>query len=111
MFFASNMQPPDTTLERNNHVGKISITELQIALELGASDINTTVQELNLLDDIQITNGGTGPFHGNVLLATRGRGNLPASLVAMSRKPPFNTTVLLNSFFGRQFSSFDDLKV
>lgn len=111
VFFASNVEPPDVTLEINNHVGKISITELQKALASGAPNINITVEELNLSDDVQITNGGTGPFHGNVLLATRGRGNLPPSLVAMNPKPPFNTTVLLNSFFGRQFNSFDDLKV
>jgi len=98
-------------LERNNIIGKISITELQTKLTSNLPNINLTVQELNLADTVQITNGGTGPFKGNLLLATRGRGALPSSLVAVNPKPPFNTTVLLNSFFGRQFNSFNDIKI
>ncbi|KIJ44419.1 hypothetical protein M422DRAFT_168160, partial [Sphaerobolus stellatus SS14] len=108
MFFASSVQAADATLERNNFIGKISITELERDLAAGVQNVNIS---LNLSDTVQITNGGTGPFKGNLLLATRGRGNLPASLVAVNPKPPFNTTVLLNSFFGRQFDSFNDIKI
>ena len=58
-----------------------------------------------------MTNGGTGPFHGSLLLVTSGRGLLPPSLVLVNPHPPYNTTVLLDNFYGRQFNSLNDVKV
>ena len=57
-----------------------------------------------------MTNGGTN-FRSQVLLATSGRGSLPSSLVLVNPNPPFNTTVMLDNFFGRQFNSLNDIKV
>ena len=58
-----------------------------------------------------MTNGGTGPYKSNLLLATSGRGNLPPSLVLVNPKSPNNATVLVDNFFGRQFNSVNDVKV
>ena len=58
-----------------------------------------------------MTNGGTGPYHGDLLLITSGRGDLPPSIVRVNPDPPFNTTVLLDNFLGRQFNSLNDIKV
>lgn len=58
-----------------------------------------------------MTNGGTGPFRGDLLLATSGRGTRPPSIVRVNPSPPHNTTVLLDNYFGRQFNSLDDVKV
>jgi gluconolactonase len=58
-----------------------------------------------------MTNGGTGPLGGSLLLVTNGRGLLPPSLVLVNPHPPYNTTVLLDNFYGRQFNSFNDVKV
>src|SRR6185437_5403513 len=57
-----------------------------------------------------MTNGGTN-FKSQILLITSGRGNLPPSIVLVNPKPPFNTTVLLDNFFGRQFNSLNDIKI
>lgn len=58
-----------------------------------------------------MTNGGTGPYNGSLLLITSGRGNRPSSIVAVHPKSPYNTTVLLNNFYGRQFNSLNDAKI
>jgi gluconolactonase len=58
-----------------------------------------------------MTNGGTGPFGGNLLLINSGRGPLPPSIALVNPNPPHNATVLLDNFFGRQFNSLNDIKV
>ena len=58
-----------------------------------------------------MTNGGTGPYNGSLLLVTNGLGPLPPSVVLVNPKSPNNVTVLLDNFFGRQFDSLDDVKV
>lgn len=58
-----------------------------------------------------MTNGGTGPYRSSLLLITSGRGSLPPSIVIVNPKPPYNATVLLDNFFGRQFNSLNDIKI
>lgn len=58
-----------------------------------------------------MTNGGTGPFRGNLLLVNSGRGNLLPSITAVNPEAPHNATVLLDNFFGRQFNSLNDIKI
>lgn len=57
-----------------------------------------------------MTNGGT-PHNGELMLITSGRGPLPPSLVRVHPAPPYNDTVVLDNFFGRQFNSLNDIKV
>ena len=57
-----------------------------------------------------MTNGGT-PFQKELLLITSGRGDLPPNLVRVNPYPPYNTTVILDNFFGRQFNSLNDIKI
>lgn len=58
-----------------------------------------------------MTNGGTGPYNGSLVLITSGRGSRPPSIVLANPRSPYNSTVLLNNFFGRQFNSLNDAKV
>lgn len=58
-----------------------------------------------------MTNGGTGPFNGNLILINSGRGQLAPSIALVNPHPPNNATVLLNNYYGRQFSSLNDIKV
>ena len=58
-----------------------------------------------------MTNGGTGPLNGSLLLINSGRGPLPPSIVLSDPNPPFTTKVLLDNFFGRQFNSSNDIKI
>ena len=58
-----------------------------------------------------MVNGGTGLYKGNLLFVTSGRALFPPSVVLVNPSPPFNTTVLLDNFYGRQFNSLNDIKV
>ncbi|KAH9480025.1 Lactonohydrolase oryL [Psilocybe cubensis] len=87
------------------------MTMVDISLERKATDINIPFTTLSLPETVQVTNGGTGPFKGSLLFATRGRQNLPPALVLVNPTAPNNATVLLDNFFGRQFNSMNDLKI
>ncbi|KIJ16257.1 hypothetical protein PAXINDRAFT_114080 [Paxillus involutus ATCC 200175] len=95
----------------NSVVGMINMTEVDMSLTSTAGDINVQVQTLNLSDTVQMVNGGTGPYKGNLLFVTSGRALLPPSIVVVNPSPPYNVTVLLDNFFGRQFNSLNDIKV
>ncbi|PPQ81856.1 hypothetical protein CVT25_013456 [Psilocybe cyanescens] len=111
LFFASVVLPPESSMTHNNRVSKINMTVVERALANKVADINVPFTTLSLPETVQITNGGTGPFRGSLLLTTRGRANLPSALVLVNPKAPNNATVLLDNFFGRQFNSMNDLKI
>jgi gluconolactonase len=58
-----------------------------------------------------MVNGGTGPLKGSLVFLTSGRGLLPPSLALVNPIPPYNTTIILDNFFGRQFNSLNDIKI
>ena len=58
-----------------------------------------------------MTNGGTGPFHGNLILVNSGRGQLPPNIALVNPVSPNNITVILDNYFGRQFNSLNDVKI
>jgi gluconolactonase len=58
-----------------------------------------------------MVNGGTGPYKGDLLFVTSGRALLPPSIVRVNPRPPYNATVLLDNFLGRQFNSLNDVKI
>jgi len=118
VFFASNDGGPlgNSGLNSNNEVGKISMQAVDAAFAtLKPGDTGKSFQipivELALPNTIQMTNGGTGPYKGSLVLITSGRGPLPPSIALVDPKAPHNTTVLLNNFFGRQFNSLNDIKI
>ncbi|KAJ8582415.1 calcium-dependent phosphotriesterase [Rhizopogon salebrosus TDB-379] len=95
----------------NSVVSMINMTEVDMALASTTGNVNVQVQTINLPDTVQMANGGTGPYKGNLLFVTSGRALLPPSIVLVNPNPPHNTTVLLDNFLGRQFNSLDDVKV
>ncbi|KAG1834670.1 calcium-dependent phosphotriesterase [Suillus subalutaceus] len=95
----------------NSVVSMINMTEVDVALASTTGDVNIQVQTLNLSDDVQMANGGTGPYKGDLLFVTSGRALLPPSVVRVNPSPPYNTTVILDNFLGRQFNSLDDIKI
>ncbi|CAL1710465.1 unnamed protein product [Somion occarium] len=115
VFFASNDGGPlgMSDIDHNNQVSKVSLKDVSAAIARvsGHADVNVTVTKLDLPDTVQMTNGGTGPFRSSLLLINSGRGPLPPSLTLVNPKPPFNTTLLLDNFFGRQFNSLNDVKI
>ncbi|KAI0367310.1 D-lactonohydrolase-like protein [Pilatotrama ljubarskyi] len=116
VFFASNDGGAlgRSDIDHNNQISKISLREVAAAIRtVGRSTaaVNVSVTKLDLPDTIQMTNGGTGPFFGNLVLVNSGRGSLPPSVALVNPAPPHNTTVLLDNFFGRQFNSLNDVKI
>jgi len=114
--FTSNAGGPlgRSDLNNNNQVSKISLKEVAEAIQRagsGVKDVNVTLTKLDLPDTVQMTNGGTGPLRGSLLLANSGRGSLPPSLTLANPEPPYNATVLLDNYFGRQFNSLNDVKI
>ncbi|KAF8841515.1 hypothetical protein BDN67DRAFT_1010587 [Paxillus ammoniavirescens] len=65
------------------------MTEVDTALASATGDVNVQIQALNLSGTVQ-----TRP-----------------SIVLVNPSLPYNTTVLLENFFGRQFNSLNDIKV
>ncbi|KAK0458886.1 calcium-dependent phosphotriesterase [Desarmillaria tabescens] len=115
MFFASNDGGSlgMSDLYHNNVYGKISLSAAEDALEANPDGgvVNVPVTELALPEEIQMTNGGTGPYKGSLLLITSGRGTRAPSIALVNPREPHNVTVLLDNFFGRQFNSLNDIKV
>ncbi|TFK32977.1 calcium-dependent phosphotriesterase [Crucibulum laeve] len=111
VFFTSS---PNISVNLNNQIGKISLTDVEKALLVASKDsvINVPVTALDIPDNtVQMANGGTGPYKGSLVIVTVGRGPRPPSVVLVNPESPHNTTVLLDNFFGRQFNSLDDVKV
>jgi len=105
LFFCSNDGSPlgMSDIDHNNQVGMVNLKQAR-------SGGNVTVTKVPLSDDIQMTNGGTN-FRGQLLLINSGRGDLPPSVALVNPKAPFNSTILLDNFFGRQFNSLNDAKI
>lgn len=58
-----------------------------------------------------MTWGGTGPYNSSLLLINSGRDKLPSSLALVNPAPPYNVTILLDNYYGRQFNSLNDGKI
>jgi len=114
LFFASNDGGPlgMSSLTQSNVISKISIKKVEAALAANPTGpVNVPITQLNLSDSIQMTNGGTGPYKSSLLLITSGRGPLPPSIALVNTLPPYNVTVLLDNYYGRQFASLNDIKI
>ncbi|GJE91996.1 D-lactonohydrolase-like protein [Phanerochaete sordida] len=116
VFFASNDGGPlgFSDIDHNNQVSKIDLGEVARAADASkskTSPLNVTVTPLALPSPVQMTNGGTGPFHGQLILVNSGRGQLPPNVVLVNPASPNNATVLLDNYFGRQFNSLNDVKI
>jgi gluconolactonase len=113
VFFTSNDGGPlgYNGWYNNSVVSMINMTEVDVALASTTGDVNIQIQTLNLPDTVQMVNGGTGPYKGDLLFITSGRALLPPSIVRVNPSPPYNATVLLDNLLGRQFNSLNDIKI
>lgn len=57
-----------------------------------------------------MTNGGT-PYRGQLMFINSGRGSSPPNIALVNPRPPYNSTVILDNYLGRQFNSLNDIKV
>ncbi|RBR19606.1 hypothetical protein FVER53590_10940 [Fusarium verticillioides] len=113
VFFVQNAGDPDagTGLAKSSVIQKISLAEAE-ALKNGShteSQVKITVVD----SDPQVINpnGGTN-YKGQIIFAGEGQGDeIPSALYLMNPEAPYNTTRLVNNFFGRQFNSLNDVSV
>ncbi|CED84229.1 E, gnl, RGN [Phaffia rhodozyma] len=108
LFFCSNAGNPkgDSGLYKNNRIFKIALSNLTS----GNETLNLIPEEVVASPAVEMTNGGT-PYKGQLLLAAEGRGEIPASLTLVNPEAPYNSTVLVDNFFGRRFNSLNDVVV
>ncbi|EIW75732.1 calcium-dependent phosphotriesterase [Coniophora puteana RWD-64-598 SS2] len=111
LFFSSNDGGPEgyNGWYNNSVVSWLNVSEVEQSWN--DTEINVPIHTLtNLSDLVQMVNGGTGTYKGNILFATSGRAESPPSIVAVNPFSPYNVTVMLDNFYGRQFNSLNDLK-
>ncbi|KAF8981865.1 hypothetical protein BDQ17DRAFT_1337144 [Cyathus striatus] len=113
IFFSTRpIFPPAPAPPISNSIAKVKLADVERALANDdGSEINVPVETLDLPGTLNMTNGGTGPFHGSLLFCTDGYLNNPPLIALVNPKSPNNVTVLLDNYFGRQFNSIDDLKL
>ncbi|KAL6302943.1 calcium-dependent phosphotriesterase [Sparassis latifolia] len=116
VFFSSNDGGPlgFSDIDHNNEVAKIHLNDVFDAFAASGSTtspVNVSATRVDLPDSVQMTNGGTGPFRSALLLISSGRGPLPPSLAIVNPSYPYNATVILDNYYGRQFNSLNDVKI
>lgn len=118
VFFVQNAGAPDagTGLAKSAIIQKISLADAQAAADrkkAGAGDADTLIPVTVVDSAPQVINpNGATNYRGQILFAGEGMGaDVPSALYAMNPREPYNTTVLLNNYFGRQFSSLNDVAV
>lgn len=101
-----------TGLEKSNIIQKISLKEAQAI----ADGTNTTAEAAVVLVEptgppIINSNGATN-FRGNLVFTGEGQGpNMAPTLYEMSPFEPYNSSILISNFYGRQFNSLNDVAV
>ncbi|XDG09417.1 hypothetical protein ABKA04_009032 [Annulohypoxylon sp. FPYF3050] len=112
VFFVQNAGAPadGTGLAKSNVVSKISLSQAAAVSSQRNATGSVTVSTLDTPGIIN-SNGGTN-FRGHIVFTAEGQGdNKPPTLMLMNPVEPYNTTVLVNNFFGRQFNSLNDVSV
>ncbi|KAL1727580.1 calcium-dependent phosphotriesterase [Schizophyllum commune] len=113
VFIASNAGGPlgRSGPDANNQIERISLKEVDEAMGGTPTDVNVSHPKVDLPDFVQMANGGTGPYKGNIIFMNEGRGNLPSNMVLVNPYPPYNASILLDNFYGREFNALNDAKV
>ncbi|KAF4904422.1 Gluconolactonase [Colletotrichum fructicola] len=113
VFFVQNAGSPDagTGLNKSSIIQKISLADAEALRNgtLGTEEVTVHVVPSN--PQVINPNGGTN-YNGNIIFAGEGQGDrIPSALYLMNPLEPYNTTLLVNNFFGRQFNSLNDVAV
>ncbi|KAI2472989.1 calcium-dependent phosphotriesterase [Annulohypoxylon bovei var. microspora] len=99
-----------TGLNKSNVISKISLKEAAAVSSLRNATGSVTVQLVDSPDIIN-SNGATN-YQGQIVFTAEGQGDDKTSqLMLMNPREPYNSTILINNFFGRQFNSLNDVSV
>ncbi|KAK1969555.1 D-lactonohydrolase [Colletotrichum sublineola] len=113
VFFVQNAGPiaAGTGLNKSSIIQKISLADAEALRtgSLGAREVKVVTVPSN--PQVINPNGGTN-YQGQIIFAGEGQGGrVPSALYLMNPLEPYNTTVLVNNYFGRQFNSLNDVVV
>lgn len=112
VFFVQNAGAPaaGTGLNKSSIIQKISLADAE-KVRAGTLD-EAPVTIVNTSNPQVINpNGGTN-YRGNIIFAGEGQGDdIPSALYLMNPAAPYNTSTIINNYFGRQFSSLNDVVV
>jgi len=112
VFFVQNAgaKAAGTGLNKSSIIQKISLSDAEKVRNGSLEAAPVAVVDTSNPQVIN-PNGGTN-YKGNIIFAGEGQGdNVPSALYMMNPLPPYNTTTLVNNYFGRQFNSLNDLVV
>lgn len=82
---------------------RVQISKIQL------NDNTACVQE-EIHPDIPMANGGVN-YENGVLFCSQGTLDRPSSLIHMETEAPYKCTTILDSFYGRQFNSINDVVI
>ncbi|KAK4946064.1 hypothetical protein LTR10_014866 [Elasticomyces elasticus] len=113
VFFVQNAgaMAAGTGLNKSSVILKISLAQAAaVSTQRNASgQVNVTVVPAN--PPVINPNGATN-YRGQFAFTGEGQGNdIGPALYAVNPVEPYNTTVLINNYFGRQFNSLNDVSV
>lgn len=113
MFFVQNAGAvaAGTGLNKSAIIQKISLAQADAVTSLAnaTGQVNVTVVPSN--PTVINPNGATN-YRGQIIYMAEGAGaDNTSELVVMNPVEPYNTTVVLNNYFGRQFSSVNDVVI
>ncbi|KAJ9096465.1 hypothetical protein QFC21_005287 [Naganishia friedmannii] len=116
LFFAANAGGPKgfSGLNSTNRVFRMNVTEAERAASTATLNddgdyvgANVTLHQIPTAN-LENVNGGA-KYNGQIAFMTEGRSdNLVSQITLVNPMEPYNFTVLLNNFFGRQFNSLND---
>ncbi|WVQ98187.1 hypothetical protein IAU59_005309 [Kwoniella sp. CBS 9459] len=113
MFFVQNAGAPaaGTGLAKSAVVEKISLSQAQQIASQGNGTGQVDVVTVNSTVQVVNPNGATN-FRGKLVFTGEGQGDdVPSALYLVDPVEPYETKVILNNYFGRQFNSLNDVAV
>ncbi|KAK4216818.1 hypothetical protein QBC37DRAFT_278677 [Rhypophila decipiens] len=115
VFFSQNAgaKAAGTGLTRSAVIQKISLAEVtpNITAQRTATPGQVRVEYVLPNPNIINPNGGTN-YRNRILFVGEGQGpNTPPAIYLMHPYSPYNTSILLDNFFGRQFNSINDITI
>ncbi|GFZ51786.1 hypothetical protein JCM24511_09554 [Saitozyma sp. JCM 24511] len=113
VFFVQNAGAPaaGTGLNKSGIIEKIALSQADAVKTQSNATGQVDVITVNSTPQIINPNGGTN-YNGKIVFTAEGAGNnTPPALYVMDPTDPYNTTVILNNYYGRQFNSLNDVAV
>lgn len=98
LFITSNQFPHPDTGEKTIQISKVTL-----------GNGSATCEKIET-ENVPMANGGVN-YQGGVLFCAQGTMSSPGGLAFMSTTPPYKSSILLSSFYGRNFNSVNDVVI